>query len=170
MLYLSLKHHKEKYIKKGCQNRVIYQSLNSHFSHYPTSFDISSESVNIQILSHLLSSLRNYLAFSESFSEPSSTGAVTGSSFRMHGDTETLPLAASLACFGIKKASAPLKGQKLNIIQTYISITSAVPPNLSYLVTTLLCTIIHISLITGENPVSIYSHLLVSNCPHKSIR
>ena len=101
---LNAKHHKEKYIKKGCQNRVIYQSLNSHFSHYPTSFDISSESVNIQILSHLLSSLRNYLAFSESFSEPSSTGAVTGSSFRMHGDTETLPLAASLACFDIKTA------------------------------------------------------------------
>lgn len=78
LLYLSLKHHKEKYIKKGCQNRVIYQSLNSHFSHYPTSFDISSESVNIQILSHLLSSLRNYLTFSKSSSEPSYREPSTG--------------------------------------------------------------------------------------------
>lgn len=73
-----LKTPQRKVYKKGCQNRVIYQSLNSHFSHYPTSFDISSESVNIQILSHLLSSLRNYLTFSKSSSEPSYREPSTG--------------------------------------------------------------------------------------------
>ena len=73
-----LKTPQRKVYKKGCQNCVIYQSLNSHFSHYPTSFDISSESVNIQILSHLLSSLRNYLAFSESCSEPLYREPATG--------------------------------------------------------------------------------------------
>ena len=57
--------------------------------HLSTSFDISSESVNIQILSHLLSSLWNYLAFSESFSSLY---------------TENLPLVASLAYFDIKTA------------------------------------------------------------------
>ena len=90
----------KKRLSKLCYITVTY----SHFSHYPTSFDISSKSVNIQIIFHLLSFLRNYLAFSKSFSEPSSTGAVTGSSLRTHGDTETLPLAASLAYFDIKTA------------------------------------------------------------------
>lgn len=73
-----LKTPQRKVYKKSCQNRVIYQSLNSHFSHYPTSFDISSESVNIQTLSHLLSSLRNYLTFSKSSSEPSYREPSTG--------------------------------------------------------------------------------------------
>lgn len=36
--------------------------------------------------------------------------------------------------------------------------------------TSQLRTNIHISLVTGEYPVSVYSCLAVSSCPHKSIR
>ena len=52
-----LKTPQRKVYKKAVKT-VLY---NSHFPHYPTSFDISSESVNIQIISHLLSFTHNYL-------------------------------------------------------------------------------------------------------------
>ena len=73
-----LKTPQRKAVYKKRLSKLCYITLNSHFSHYPTSFNISSKSVNIQILSHLLSSLRNYLAFSESFSEPLYREATSG--------------------------------------------------------------------------------------------
>lgn len=66
--------------------------------------------------------------------------------------------------FLYKKSLCPCKGTKAYAYWTLTSskvyLTSAVPPKLPILSTAPLCTDIHISLVTGENPVSVYS------CPH----